>query len=248
MPMFLAKLLQSYFRVQDSPDVAAALGDGNYEMVRRHLVNINVDTIFGPVSFNEYQRNIGRGAAGTQWIPASSVSSSSGGMENEDSGGGEATDEGRVFEQGCVSPLDQANTAIVIPSPSSSDCDAGSYVNGTSIESEPALLATKCATCPVDTFVSVPSSEMQCAACPEGSSTMDESGSTGCVRVEQNLIGGLEYSKCPRLFICGYWCLSCPGSNNSSTAPTRIIETIQWATSSWQSAGPCPWVTWSGSC
>ena len=193
MPMFLAELLQSYFRVQDSPNVAAALGDDNYEMVRRHLVNINVDTIFGPVSFNEYQRNIGRGAAGTQWIPASSVSSPSIGEENDEGGKGKTTDEATLFKQGCVSPLDQANTAIVIPSPSSSDCDAGSYVNGMLIVNEPALLATKCAACPVDTFTSEPSSEMQCAPCPESSSTMEESGSTRCVMVEQNLIGGLEY-------------------------------------------------------
>ena len=193
MPMFLAELLQSYFRVQDSPNVAAALGDDNYEMVRRHLVNINVDTIFGPVSFNEYQRNIGRGAAGTQWIPASSVSSPSIGEENDEGGKDKTTDEAARFKQGCVSPLDQANTAIVIPSPSSSDCDAGSYVNGMLIVNEPALLATKCAACPVDTFTSEPSSEMQCAPCPESSSTMEESGSTRCVMVEQNLIGGLEY-------------------------------------------------------
>ena len=76
MPL-IGKLLESFFRVEDIPDVEGTFRD-RYEVLRRALVNINAQTIFGPVQFNEYQRNNGRGAAGTQWLPKSSISTDSG--------------------------------------------------------------------------------------------------------------------------------------------------------------------------
>ena len=60
----IQSLLESYFRVEDFPDVGGTFTD-RYEVLRRALVNLNAQTIFGPVQFNEFQRNNGRGAAGT---------------------------------------------------------------------------------------------------------------------------------------------------------------------------------------
>ena len=107
MPMLIVELLTSFFRIADSPNVTDVLVNG-YEEIRRSLMNMNANTIFGPVSFNEYQRNNGRGAAGTQWVQKGNVTE---------------------FQLGCISPLDQADVSIVIPSPSALSCPSGSYLN-----------------------------------------------------------------------------------------------------------------------
>lgn len=190
MPTLIGKLLESFFRVEDIPDVEGTFRD-RYEVLRRALVNINAQTIFGPVQFNEYQRNNGRGAAGTQWLPKSSISTD-GAKQSE-------------YVLACVSPLDQANAGMVIPSPSGRSCNPGSYLNGTLIEVEPALLGTKCSGCPLNTYTSVENSLMQCNACPSESQT-NGTGSTYCIQVEENLIGGLGIMG--YLFVAISWSMS----------------------------------------
>ena len=92
------------------------------------------------------------------------------------------------FVLGCMLPLDQSNAAIVIPSPNSSACSLGSYMNQTLIEIEPALLGDKCSSCPTDSYMAVENDDFQCIACPMGSGTMGDSGATNCVLVEANAI------------------------------------------------------------
>uniref|UniRef100_A0A7S4K6M6 G-protein coupled receptors family 3 profile domain-containing protein n=1 Tax=Odontella aurita TaxID=265563 RepID=A0A7S4K6M6_9STRA len=178
MPILISKLIESFFRVKDLPDVAGTFQD-RYEQLRRAFVNINAQTIFGPVQFNEYQRNNGRGAAGMQWIPSSSISSTSEAAKSD-------------FVLGCVSPSDQANTAIIIPSPSGEACNPGSYISQTLIETESGLLEGKCAACPLDSYTEEENTSMQCTACPSGTGTVFLEGASSCVKFNENLVGRLK--------------------------------------------------------
>jgi hypothetical protein len=181
IPNLIADLIQTFFRIDDVPDVASAFSD-RYDDVRKALLYINAQTIFGPVVFNKYQRNSGRGGAGMQWIPASYADNSLVGSS------GSAEDDAAEFVLGCMSPLDQADASIIVPSPSGSTCSPGCYVNQTSIESEPSLLGNKCSACPIDTYMSEENEDLQCIACPADSSTSGKIGATHCVREEPNLI------------------------------------------------------------
>mmetsp|Transcript_3190 Transcript_3190/g.6725 ORF Transcript_3190/g.6725 Transcript_3190/m.6725 type:complete len:965 (+) Transcript_3190:114-3008(+) len=163
MPMLIVELLTSFFKIVDSPNVTDTLVN-RYEEIRRSLTNINAHTIFGPVSFNEYQRNDGRGAAGTQWVQK-----------------GNAT----AFQLGCISPLDQADVPIVIPSQSSLPCPPGSYIDQNLVEGDPAILADKCTLCPAGTFAQYENTNLQCQQCPEGSISLE--GANYCVATKDNL-------------------------------------------------------------
>eukprot|EP00984_Skeletonema_dohrnii_P009559 scaffold3657_cov114-Skeletonema_dohrnii-CCMP3373.AAC.5 len=164
MPMLIVELITSYFDVVDSPNITDALVN-RYHEIRRSLMKIdNVDTIFGPVSFNEYQRNDGRGAAGMQWVQK-----------------GNAT----AFQLGCISPLDQADVPIVIPSPSSLPCPPGSHLDQKLVEGDPAILADKCTLCPAGTFALYENTNLQCQQCPEGSVSLE--GAKYCVTTKDNL-------------------------------------------------------------
>jgi hypothetical protein len=180
IPTILATLIESFFRIDDLPDVPGIFSN-EYEVIRRALVNLNAETLFGPVSFNEYQRNNGRGAAGMQWIPRSSRSSVQHAIDLESK---ELSD----FVLGCISPLDQADAAIIIPSPSGSVCSPGNYVNHTLIETEAGLLEDKCSACPRDSYSAIDNDHMECIPCPYGSSTLENTGAISCVRENANLI------------------------------------------------------------
>jgi hypothetical protein len=179
IPNLIADLIQTFFRIDDFPDVADAFSN-RYDDLRKALSFINAQTIFGPVSFNEYQRNSGRGAAGFQWIPASYVDTSVVSIRTENDVVG--------FVLGLTSPRDQADAAIIIPSPSGSTCSPGNYVNQTLIEIEPSLLGKKCSACPIDSYISEKNEDLRCLACPEGGSTMGNIGATSCFRENPNLI------------------------------------------------------------
>ncbi|KAK1740327.1 GABA-B receptor [Skeletonema marinoi] len=163
MPMLIVELLTSFFKIADSPNVTDTLVN-RYEEIRRSLTNINAHTIFGPVSFNEYQRNDGRGAAGTQWVQKGNVT---------------------AFQLGCISPLDQADVPIVIPSPSSLPCPPGSYIDQNLVEGDPAILADKCTLCPAGTFAQYENTNLLCQQCFEGSISLE--GANYCVATKDNL-------------------------------------------------------------
>lgn len=174
VPTLIADLIQKFFRIDDTPDVDTAFST-RYDDLRKAFIYINAETIFGPVTFNYYQRNNGRGAAGAQWIPESYASNT----------GEQDTSE---FVMGCMSPIDQADAAIIVPSPSGSLCEPGSFVDNSLIETEPSILKSKCSACPEDTYLGLENEELQCLACPSGSSTKGEVGATFCVQDNPNLI------------------------------------------------------------
>jgi len=193
MPTLIQSLLESYFRVEDFPDVGGTFTE-RYEVLRRALVNLNAQTIFGPVQFNKFQRNNGRGAAGTQWLPSTSITSDG----NEEEGQSE-------YVLACISPFDQANAALVVPSPSGRSCSPGSYLNGTSIQTEAAILDHKCGECPSQSYTSVENVYPGCNTCPEGTET-NGSGATFCVQLEENLIGPLGIMG--YIFVAISWAMS----------------------------------------
>jgi hypothetical protein len=168
IPVLYAQHLQAAYRVDDAPNpVADFATDEGRERLRRAMVVLNVETIFGPVAFNEFQRNIGRGAAGTQWLPLASDGS---------------------FVNALVSPFLQAEANTVIPADSAKPCLAGGFINLTRWTEEGSLLAGGCDDCPVNFFSQAPTYDLTCRACPGGSSTEDSIGATSCVAVEDNLL------------------------------------------------------------
>jgi hypothetical protein len=181
IPVLYSQHLKASYRVEDSPTPLAdfASPEGR-ERLRRAMVVLNVETIFGPVSFDEDQRNIGRGAAGTQWQPERSTISSTTAKYNEE--------EGKVFKNVLVSPLLQAEASTVIPAASSLPCKAGSFVNQTTWVSERSLLLSGCAACPVDFFTAKESQVSHCNACPPKSSTESSLGQTVCFAEQDNLL------------------------------------------------------------
>lgn len=180
VPTLISELIQSFFRIDDVPDVDFAFSN-KYDDLRKAFIYINAQTIFGPVSFNSYQRNNGRGAAGAQWIPTSYATNSLVGEPKEEEDSAE-------FVMGCMSPLDQADASIIVPSPSGSSCMPGSFVDQLLIETEPSILKTKCSACPVDTYNLEENEDLECIVCPMGSTTKGEIGSTQCFMDEPNLI------------------------------------------------------------
>jgi len=168
IPVLYAQHLLASYRVEDNPDpVADFQDDERREYLRRDMIVLNVPTIFGQVAFNEQQRNIGRGAAGSQWLPLSSDGS---------------------FQNALVAPFLQAEAGTVIPSPGSTKCEAGLFFNESMRVEEGSLLAAACAQCPVNTFTAVASQSVECEPCPEGSSTEGLAGQSVCIKRDDNLI------------------------------------------------------------
>ena len=79
IPILFAQHIASMFSSEVEPDVMGTFTN-DYDGARDAMKALQVDTIFGPVKFNAFQRNDGRGAAGSQWLPVTA-----------DGGEGEAT-------------------------------------------------------------------------------------------------------------------------------------------------------------
>ncbi|CAB9509506.1 acid type B receptor subunit 2 [Seminavis robusta] len=171
IPTLFAEHLKSSYRVADNPDPAVDFqtADG-YEKLRRDMVILTTNTLFGPVAFDKNQRNIGRAAAATQWLPESnSVNNSS-------------------YYNALVSPADQAEALITVPSPSAKPCPPGQFSNETMVVNGTSLLTSKCSTCPQDTITFVQNNDPQCSPCPEGTTTQGQEGETKCYAQDMNLI------------------------------------------------------------
>jgi hypothetical protein len=168
IPILYAQHLQAAYRVQDNPrpleDFAT---DEGREILRRAMVVLNVDSIFGPIAFDDNQRNNGRGAAGTQWLP----------LNPDDS-----------FVNALVSPFLQAQANTVIPASSALPCQAGQFVNDTSRVQQGSVLASGCEACLVDFFSQSESQDLECKPCPAGSTTEGRTGQTFCITEEDNLL------------------------------------------------------------
>jgi len=163
------KNIFSYLKAQDYPDVESTIQD-SYEELRRYLLDLSIPkSLYGPTIFDEDRRNVGRGSAASQWlVPADS-------SDNE-------------FQMLLISPDTQATAAPVNRAPSSFACQAGSYINETLVSSSPALLESKCNTCPADSYQSSSNIDSSCMACSPGSSTDEETGAAICVEVDENLV------------------------------------------------------------
>ena len=191
--VLFAQHLQAAYRILDDPDPQTDFSTPEgYEILRRDMIVLNVETIFGTVSFNEFQRNEGRGAAGTQWLPIEKNATI--GKEEE-------------IQNFLISPFLQAEVAAVAPAPVAEPCDSGSFNNLTRITSEASLMVEKCSLCPVDTFIDNPTFQLQCEICPAGSSTELREGQTSCITVDDTMVG-------TGLHVLGYfgvfctWCLA----------------------------------------
>ncbi|CAB9515323.1 Gamma-aminobutyric acid (GABA) B receptor [Seminavis robusta] len=172
----------SFVKTKDNPNVHDVYAN-QYEEVRRHLLGLSVPkSLFGPTSFDENRRNIGRGSAGMQW-----------GFRLDSS-----ANESKL-EKLLVSPIDQAEATVVVPAPTALDCPAGQFVNMSATDS--ALLEDKCSACPVDTYRSLDMPSHFCQPCKDGSGTDGDTGAKICHQVEDNLI--------PRgLLIFGYFIMA----------------------------------------
>jgi len=169
IPVLFSQHLQAAYRVTDAPDPLKDFADPQgCETLRRAMLVLNVNTIFGPVAFDEYQRNIGRGSAGTQWQLDDSAES---GSVNR-----------------LVSPSLQAEAKTYIPADSARTCDAGSYVDIDSWSESGSILSGGCQLCPVDTFTLKPTTALQCTRCPEKSDTDGVVGSSRCNFYDDNLV------------------------------------------------------------
>ena len=205
--LFQQQLQLAYSAVETSEvniaqDFATAEGR---ERLRRMMVVVNADTLFGPVLFDQVtQRNIGRSPAGTQWLPNRELDAITLTPEdlNELSPFGDGVheflssvkpitmiyDPNTTYVNRLVSPQLQAEATIVL-STENNVCPPGEYYNQTSWEDRGAVLLGGCRECPVDTTSSKPSVGItECAPCPDGSHTDGKTGATYCIIVDDNLI------------------------------------------------------------
>jgi len=168
VPYVFMKLLQETFRAIDFPDVLDALKN-DYETIRRALTALTVESsIYGRITFNDLQRNIGRRPAGSQYLP-------------------EEQDEDVVFIDTCIAPSEAATASLKYPAPAGVLCEAGSFHSPTTSDSV-AVLTSKCTPCQINTFTMIPNSSPRCTLCPNGSSTNELEGSTTCVLMDSNLL------------------------------------------------------------
>lgn len=182
IPMVFVEHLKSTYRVTDDPNPASDFGSPEgYEMLRRSMVILDATTLFGPVAFDDNQRNIGRSPAGTQWQPESAVPS-------ENSTAQSRQHQSSIYQNFLVAPDFMAQAEIVMPAPSAQDCVAGQYVNQSLVRNTSSLLTQKCSMCPRNTITYQPNQLHECYACPQGTATQGQSGETQCYYQQDNLI------------------------------------------------------------
>lgn len=168
IPHLFSRHLASHYRVVDTPNPTSDFQDNDErELLRRGMIVLTAETLFGPVSFNEVQRNVGREAAGTQWLPLSG---------------------GKEHENALISPLLQAEAQIVIPGLNTLDCDSGSFLNDTLLLDQGGLMLKSCSECPNNTFSKVPARLKECRPCPIGSSTGELDVNEFCAFRDDNLL------------------------------------------------------------
>lgn len=164
--------IQSRYRIIDHPKIEEDFAsDVAYETLRRDLLGLTTNTLFGPFSLDDNQRNVGRGAAGSQWLLDARINASD-----------------AVFRNECISPLSQAEAAAVVPAEVAVDCDAGYFLSRRRMRQEDAILVGKCEPCPVDTFAPKRNDEEQCLKCPKGSGTDGLDGASDCIVHDPHLM------------------------------------------------------------
>eukprot|EP00522_Entomoneis_paludosa_P014666 CAMPEP_0172445956 /NCGR_PEP_ID=MMETSP1065-20121228/5692_1 /TAXON_ID=265537 /ORGANISM="Amphiprora paludosa, Strain CCMP125" /LENGTH=956 /DNA_ID=CAMNT_0013196971 /DNA_START=158 /DNA_END=3029 /DNA_ORIENTATION=+ len=169
VPILFAQHLQQAYRVFDNPtpdeDILTPSGR---EVLRRRMLDLRADTLFGPVQFNDNQRNIGRGSAAVQWQP-------------------DSDSEGEV-KSALVSPDNQAEAEIIIPAATADDCQAGEFHNVSVLLERTSLLQSVCQSCPEDSYTTAAGQRLECEVCPSGTSTDGFVGATNCTYYDDNLL------------------------------------------------------------
>ena len=169
--------IRSHFKGKDEPAVLEAFSSRQgYEEIRRSMLDLALPhTLYGPTSFDESRRNIGRGSAGMQWNLPPDLHS-----QHDTAHKG--------YELLLVAPVDQATKAVAYPAPVAESCPAGSHVNSTHLETRPDLLSSKCDACPINTFSASRNIDTNCQACEEGSSTEGQEGATNCAKLDDRMV------------------------------------------------------------
>jgi hypothetical protein len=207
--VLFAQHLVSAYRIVDDPDpIVDFASEAGREGLRRDMLVLKADTLFGPVSFDENQRNNGREAAGSQWLPNKVA-------ETPDKDNAEqqiqfvrmAQDPDPAYANRLVAPLLQAEAATVIAAPASQNCLPGNFINETKRFEDGSILKCGCAPCPVDTFQQVSNKAFHCNTCPAGSTTKGQEGQEVCYAVNDNLLS-------PSILAFGY----------TATAATWILS------------------------
>ncbi|CAB9515366.1 Gamma-aminobutyric acid (GABA) B receptor [Seminavis robusta] len=190
IPMLFVEHLKNTYRVTDHPDPETDF-QTNYEMLRRSMVILDGTTLFGPVSFDDNQRNIGRAPAGTQWLTNSTNLHNKGSaLMNHENDNNKSTrqDIVSVYNNYLVSPDFMAQAEIEFPAPSGMDCPPGQFFNESLAMNSSSLLTEKCSQCPTDTVTYEYNQFMKCLPCPTGSTTQGRSGETACYYEDEHLI------------------------------------------------------------
>ena len=208
IPVLYAEHLINSYRVVDEPNPVADFESAEgRELLRRDMVVLNAHSIFGQIAFDDNKRNVGREAAGSQWLQQSEIDQEQGEFEREqllngssgsnaDAASGSTTIQANkigavssnTFTNTLVYPFLQASASAVVPAPSAEFCQAGYFGNETYRKSDGAMLDSGCSECPVDSFLPTDQLKFQCTACPPGSSTNGLTGQTSCVMVDDNLL------------------------------------------------------------
>lgn len=209
--MLYAEHLVSTYRVADDPDpVADFASEEGRELLRRDMVVLTADSIFGPISFNARHRNVGRGAACSQWLrrgesglaheevlEREELLQEVAGVDNAVSSSGSssalvsndlATTSSLAYTNTLVAPFLQAKAASVVPAPSAQLCRAGNFANQSSRMAKGSILRSGCSECPVDMFLPLESLAFECWPCPAGSATNGLTGRDACDAVDDNLL------------------------------------------------------------
>lgn len=188
MTILFSQHIAAQYRIIDDPTIEEDFAsEEGYESLRRNLLVLSADTLFGPFSLDRHQRNNGRSAAASQWLPAESNS--------------------EVVRSKCVAPLNQAEAAAIIPAATATECGSGSFVSLDMIATQEALLSSKCESCPEDTFMSNENQAYECVPCVEGSSTNGALKSRTCFAQNPNLLP-TSLKVMGAIFVCVTWATS----------------------------------------
>ena len=162
--------LQQAYRVFDTPTLEDDIrSDQGKELLRRRMLDIRVETLFGPIQFDDNQRNFGRGSAASQWQPDPSSTE-------------------KKLYNALVSPDSQAESEVIIPSPTALPCKAGYFQNTSILLERTSLLQEICDICPVNTYTPSNGKFQDCLQCPEGTTTEGFLGATNCTKYDDNLL------------------------------------------------------------
>jgi hypothetical protein len=181
----IAKHIQWYYRAEDNPITDNFFqSEEDYENLRRSLMVLQADTLFGPFSLpDDSMQSNGRDPASTQWVYVEEIFKKS--IVNK-----------------CTAPISEAEISVIIPSPTSQSCEPGAST--VTMGKNQSFLSSKCKPCEVNTYS--PTLGSPCIPCPNRSLTQGKLGSTKCNSTNDNIL--------PRslltmgfMFVCITWSL-----------------------------------------